>query len=282
VTRARVGAFLTASAESVDEEGGLEAVSGSLLRLLLSSESASGQLNVQSATAHPSQHDPSLRAGDARSRRYRLSSGAATALPPHSEEIPNQAQVTESSRLPPSLGTSNRLERIIGMVTHRVLELAAADKTPASAQGPAVQTWIEHNLAHYALSPQLTEQAKARISELIEQALTCETGRWILGNQTDAKAELAISRVEAGEVKNYVIDRTFLDVSEGVRWVIDYKTSAPTDGEPVEAFEARECEAYRAQLKNYAELLSGMRWEIDAPIKTALYFPAIQRLSICE
>ena len=103
-----------------------------------------------------------------------------------------------------------------------------------------------------------------------------------MGNQTDAKAELAISRVEAGEVKNYVIDRTFLDVSEGVRWVIDYKTSAPTDGEPVEAFEARECEAYRAQLKNYAELLREMKWEIDAPIKTALYFPAIQRLSICE
>ena len=282
VTRAKVGAFLTASAESVDDEGSLEAVSGSLLRLLMSSEGATSQLNVQSATAHPSHHDPSLHARDATSHRYRLSSSAATALPPHSEEIPNQAQVTESSQLPPSLGTGNRLERIIGVVTHRVLELAAADKPPASAQDPAVQTWIEHNLAHYALSPQLTEQAKARISELVEQALTCETGRWILGNQTDAKAELAISRVEAGEVKNYVIDRTFLDVSEGVRWVIDYKTSAPTDGEPVEAFEARECEAYRAQLSNYAELLREMKWEVDAPIKTALYFPAIQRLSICE
>ena len=30
----------------------------------------------------------------------------------------------------------------------------------------------------------------------------------------DAKNELAISRLEAGEVKNYVIDRTFLDDRE--------------------------------------------------------------------
>ena len=151
----------------------------------------------------------SLHARDGTSHRYRLCSSAATALSPHSGEIQNQAQVAESSQLPPSLGTGNRLERVIGVVTHRVLELAAADKPPASAHDPAVQTWIEHNLAHYALSPQLTEQAKSRISVLAEQVLTCETGRWILGNQTDAKAELAISRVEAGEVKNYVMIARF-------------------------------------------------------------------------
>ena len=173
-----------------------------------------------------------------------------------------------------------RLERIIGVVTHRVLELAAAPNTRERSD-QAVQTWID-TISRTMRSRTAHRASKARISELVEQALTCETGRWILGNQTDAKAELAISRVEAGEVKNYVIDRTFLDVSEGVRWVIDYKTSAPTNGEPVEAFEARECEAYRVQLQNYAELLREMKWEIDAPIKTALYFPAIQRLSICE
>ena len=45
---------------------------------------------------------------------------------------------------------------------------------------------------------------------------------------------------------------------------------------------SRESEAYRDQLQNYAELVSGLRWEHDASIKTALYFPAIQRLSVYE
>jgi ATP-dependent exoDNAse (exonuclease V) beta subunit len=120
------------------------------------------------------------------------------------------------------------------------------------------------------------------VSQLIELTLACETGRWILAARVDAKTELAISRVEAGEVKNYVIDRTFLDDREGVRWVIDYKTSEPRDGESSADFTARESEIYRDQLKKYAELLSGLHWERDAPIKTALYFPAIQQLSVHE
>ena len=145
-----------------------------------------------------------------------------------------------------------------------------------------MQLWIDHNLSHYALTPSLAERAKVRVSELVERMLTCDTGRWILGAQMDAQSELAISRVEAGEVKNYVIDRTFLDNQEGVRWIIDYKTSEPMAGETVADFEARECDTYREQLKNYVALIGEMSWEIEAPIKAALYFPAIQRLSVCE
>ena len=53
-------------------------------------------------------------------------------------------------------------------------------------------------------------------------------------------------------------------------------------GEPLADFEARETDAYRAQLENYVELISEMDWAIDAPIKAALYFPAIQHLSVCK
>ena len=163
-----------------------------------------------------------------------------------------------------------------------MLELAASETSLVSAQDPRVQLWIDHNLSHYALTPQSAERAKTRISELAERTLSCETGRWILGAQTDAHSELAISRVEAGEVKNFVIDRTFLDDHEGVRWVIDFKTSEPMAGEPLADFEARESDTYREQLENYVELISEMEWTVEAPIKAALYFPAIQHLCVCE
>ena len=163
-----------------------------------------------------------------------------------------------------------------------MLELAASEASLVSAQDPRVQLWIDHNLSSYALTPQSAERAKTRVSELTERALSCETGRWLLGAKTDARSELAISRVEAGEVKNYVIDRTFLDDEEGVRWVIDYKTSEPMAGEPLADFEARESDAYREQLEKYVALISEMKWQVDAPVKAALYFPAIQHLCVCE
>ena len=282
VTRAKVAAFLTASVESVDEEGSLEGVSGSLLRLLMSSQLAASHVNIHSATAQKSRHEFGFQGLEAQPPRYRLALNSQIDAQPLADESPDSMHFSNISRLPTSLRTGNRIERIIGVVTHRVLELAASEELPSSAQDARVQTWIDHNLARYALTRQLAERAKARVSELAERALSCQTGRWILCARLDAQVELAISRVEAGEVKNYVIDRTFLDDREGVRWIIDYKTSEPLDDEPLAAFEARECEAYHDQLRSYAELLGGMNWKVDAPIKAALYFPAIQHLCVCE
>ena len=278
VTRAKVAAFLTASIESIDEEDTADGVSGSLWRLLLTSKTANSQIMrlPPESQACPSAHGSHEVAGQL--RRYRLSL-AAQNLPAIDDAL---IASIDDVRTPIALGAGNRWERIIGVVTHRVLELTASDELPESVRDPRVQTWIDHNLSQYALTPKLLERAKARVSQLIELTLACETGRWILAARVDAKTELAISRVEAGEVKNYVIDRTFLDDREGVRWVIDYKTSEPRDGESSADFTARESEIYRDQLKKYAELLSGLHWERDAPIKTALYFPAIQQLSVHE
>ena len=67
-----------------------------------------------------------------------------------------------------------------------------------------------------------------------------------------------------------------------MRWIIDYKTSEPMAGESLADFEARERDAYREQLENYVELISKMEWAVEAPIKAALYFPAIQHFSVCK
>ena len=285
VTRAKVAAYLTASMDSVEEEGASEGVSGSLLRLLMSSVAASSRVNIQSASEPTHCDDRSSDGKVWQLSRYRLTLTAQQAMQAHAREGAEQSDfaannLTNTTQI--SLSAGNRIERIIGVVVHRVLELAASEGALLSGRDPRMQVWIDHNLSHYALTPQCAERVTARVSELVGRALSCETGRWILGAQSDARSELAISRVEAGEVKNYVIDRTFLDDRESVRWVIDYKISEPMVGETLADFEARECDSYRGQLKNYVELISEMQWEVDAPIKAALYFPAIQHLSICE
>jgi hypothetical protein len=69
---------------------------------------------------------------------------------------------------------------------------------------------------------------------------------------------------------NVIIDRSFID-SEGIRWVIDFKTSSP-HGDDLEAFVAAELALYRPQLEKYVALASGLGPE---PVRAALYFPRL-------
>ena len=116
---------------------------------------------------------------------------------------------------------------------------------------------------------------------LLSNTLSCATGRWILGDHPAAQSELALSRMESGELKGYVIDRTFIDPETRVLWIIDYKTSAPLLDESLDNFSAREHAHYRDQLRTYAQLVAEQPWaESHAAIKTALYFPSIKVLSM--
>ena len=85
-----------------------------------------------------------------------------------------------------------------------------------------------------------------------------------------AASELALNGMVEGQLVRAIIDRTFID-SDGVRWIIDYKTSRPATGEGSDEFMSREAERYRNQLQLYAALIKQL--EPSRPLRTALYFP---------
>ena len=70
------------------------------------------------------------------------------------------------------------------------------------------------------------------------------------------------------------LDRTF--VENGTRWIIDYKTSSHGGGD-LEGFLQSETDRYREQLQRYRH---AMALTETRPIKTALYFPLLDRF--CE
>ena len=74
-----------------------------------------------------------------------------------------------------------------------------------------------------------------------------------------------------GEVARVVFDRSFID-DQGVRWVIDYKTSRHIGG-GLEEFLDREVERYRPQLQRYALLAQRLGPE---PVRLGLYFPLMR------
>jgi ATP-dependent helicase/nuclease subunit A len=149
------------------------------------------------------------------------------------------------------------LERLARMGEAAVSELAS--RTHACATGLR-ELGIPADLAASTAS-----QIIARLAQLVRE----DTARWLLfaAHRTDA-SELRLSGMVDGELRNVVIDRSFV-AADGTRWIVDYKTGVH-HGSGLEEFVARELTRYAPQLRLYAALASRLGPE---PVRAALYFP---------
>ncbi len=162
--------------------------------------------------------------------------------------------------------------RRIGSVVHRWLQRIAEeggtgwDAARIHALGPAIRLALA---AQGVGEPEIAEAA-ARARQALIHCVSDGRGRWVLGPQSDGRSELRLTGVAEGQRINVVIDRTFVD-EQGVRWIIDYKTSMHEGGD-VEAFLDNEQARYRPQLERYARL---MRAGGEQRIHIGLYFPLL-------
>jgi ATP-dependent helicase/nuclease subunit A len=160
--------------------------------------------------------------------------------------------------------------RHIGTATHRFLQLIAqqgVDRWNASRVDEA-RGAIERELARLGVVQDEMNTAAARVQAALAGTLADARGRWMLGPHADAGSELRLTGLIDGEIRNVIVDRTFVD-EEGTRWIVDYKTGMREGGD-IEGFLDSERERYRAQLEGYARLLGGNR-----PVRLALYFPLL-------
>jgi ATP-dependent exoDNAse (exonuclease V) beta subunit len=146
--------------------------------------------------------------------------------------------------------------------------LARIAKEPAKRWTDA---GIRAMLRNLGVAPAELDAAHRLVSQALNRTINDARGRWLLKPHAEAESELAIGGVSNGEIYEVVIDRTFID-ENGVRWVIDYKTSAHSGGS-VEQFLANEKRRYQEQLERYARLL-GQRE--TRPIRLGLYFPLVE------
>ncbi|RLA16930.1 MAG: DNA helicase UvrD [Gammaproteobacteria bacterium] len=166
--------------------------------------------------------------------------------------------------------------RIIGVLVHRHLcRLAAlpADQWSAHLQQMIPQLPAQLSQAGIAVDEAAT--SVGRVREALEQAVSDPRGRWILAGGGDlpagaahARSEYALTWSHNNEVRNLVIDRTFVD-DQGVRWIIDYKTGYRSGGD-TEGFLDQEQSRYATQLEEYAAVMKQMG---DERIRLGLYFP---------
>ncbi len=164
-----------------------------------------------------------------------------------------------------------RTEVNLGNLVHRALAWFADTGGAALADLPAhLERWCEEL--------EIPDEQKSFVSEQalthLERTRSDPSGAWVLEAHQEACAELPLTGVVDGDVQNVVLDRMF--VADGYRWIVDYKTAEPVPDENVEGFVARELARYRPQLELYARVAGHLYPE---PVKTALYFTALGRLT---
>jgi ATP-dependent helicase/nuclease subunit A len=160
----------------------------------------------------------------------------------------------------------------IGTVIHKVFEMISLQgeawwesRTPAEKN-----TYLKNHLLQQGILASDLTQAINTIHQAVKNALQDERGKWILEPHIDAQSELALTAMIDNEVKNLIIDRTFVD-TDGTRWIVDYKTSF-YDGENLEKFLAAEQREYFDKMLQYYQAIKQYD---QRPIRLGLYFPLI-------
>ncbi|GAB3107131.1 UvrD-helicase domain-containing protein [Aestuariicella hydrocarbonica] len=188
----------------------------------------------------------------------------------------------------------HRAARYTGTVLHRTLGQIVHDGVEAwnSDRIRLQQPYWRSQLRQLGLSGSPLNEALNRIELGLHRMLADPAGRWILNGQHQQSAceqsfwsapgpsaDNASARL--GSAQNSIIDRTFVD--QGIRWIIDYKSSEPASGQPLTEFLADETDLYRPQLRRYQQLFTphtmaaADRGDDGKPlvVKTALYFPLL-------
>jgi len=169
--------------------------------------------------------------------------------------------------------------RHTGNLVHRILQMIGEQGLAAWEAGEGIhayEDWCYQQLAREGIRRDKAAAIFDKVARAISNCLASKDGRWILGDHEAARCEYAITALldpKAGP-RSLLLDRTF--IADGTRWIIDYKTSSHAGG-GLEDFIESEKKRYSTQLEHYRAALELTE---SRPIKTALYFPLLDRLVI--
>lgn len=171
----------------------------------------------------------------------------------------------------------NQHDRLLGILVHRILQHNAhlgleGIKEQFQHQQLMRNIWrqwlLESGIAIAHLNATLDKLQLA-----LQRICHDPQGAWLLDPTHEQSAnELAVS-VKFKKIQHYIIDRTFIDA--GIRWVIDFKITAP-EQQSIDEFFKQNAQQYQSQLKNYRDYFSLQA--PNTPIKTVLYFPLLPQL----
>jgi len=186
-------------------------------------------------------------------------------IPPYQfSAAQNQVELQQHSRLP----------RCFGTTVHQYLQLIAEqgiEKWPVT-KIQSLRAPLTLALRSAGGDVQTINTAADRAITTLQTIVGDQKGRWILSHKHPfAASEYPLTYTHRDGVVDLVIDRVITD-SDGITWVIDFKTAEPSDDQSIDEFLIQQQDLYVKQLKIYrlAITLAGF-----SPVRTALYFPLL-------
>ena len=190
-------------------------------------------------------------------------------------QLPLSTRVDPLAPEQPEFDWASETARHIGTLVHRELDRMTRRDKRKPLELRAARTRMLAELSELGIPADRCEAGCDRVIQAIENTLADARGRWIFGldgDVRDVESELALSGAFHGEIIHRIIDRSFID-EQGVRWVVDFKTSTH-EGGGLDTFLDAEVERYRPQLSRYAHLMRGFR--PGEQVRAALYFPLLK------
>lgn len=186
-------------------------------------------------------------------------------------------EVKDEENIPEPETRSAKLARHTGTLIHRALQnlVGVAHKLDLNSWQQNQSTFWRINLKQNGWHDDEILQAIQKINRAIENTLKDKHGQWLLDNSHEqSTSELAITHKQGNHIdlklRENIIDRSF--IVDGTRWVIDYKSSEPSNDQSIPDFITQEIGAYKSQLTRYQACFSALG---ETDIKTALYFPLL-------
>ena len=159
----------------------------------------------------------------------------------------------------------------IGQLVHAELQRMVDMKVIESLDQVRVEWWRNQLRARGFGARQVASMIETAQHQ-IEQTLASEVGRWLLDASHECSAaEVAYTASSGHKSRVSIVDRTF--VENGIRWIVDYKTSMIPDNRSIPLYE--KALDHQPQLIRYAELFERLE---DRPIKAAIFFTDIAEL----
>ncbi|MBS0290496.1 MAG: UvrD-helicase domain-containing protein [Proteobacteria bacterium] len=168
------------------------------------------------------------------------------------------APIANNINIPPK---EEGIYRIAGKVFHRLMQQIYV---PNKTMDLAIITLA---LKRAGLSHENLKMAALLVKQALDNVLNCPVGRWIISEHKAHHAEWALSKKNAKEVENLIIDYTFIDNND-VRWIVDYKLTHHQH--LTETVLQMEVEKYKSQMEKYANAVTLLE---NRPVRCGLYFP---------
>ncbi|MCY4093629.1 MAG: UvrD-helicase domain-containing protein [Gammaproteobacteria bacterium] len=159
----------------------------------------------------------------------------------------------------------------IGQLVHGELQRMVEVRSLDLPDIHRVEMW-RNDLRNQGFSARQIADMLETVQDQLERTVTSTTGQWLLNADHERSAvEVAYTVNNGSHRRISIIDRTF--VHDGVRWIVDYKTSMIPDDRDLPL--DQKALNHQPQLIRYAEIFE----ETDStPIKTAIFFTDVAEL----